>query len=117
MQKCLPIFGPLLSLALAGCSVSPPRIGEDLHGPIAAIQSEFDRRVKTRFPVGSDETLLRHELERERFVIMRDQDAPFSFSARYTSGGIACRVDWVIRWSIYAEKIADAAGQWGQTCL
>jgi hypothetical protein len=116
-MKSALIMGLFSLLTLAGCGTARPRIGEGLHGPVRAVQAEFDRRVRTRFPPGSDEAAVHNELVREKFVITRDKDSPFSFSARYMSSNIACREDWTIRWSVYAGKIADIGGNWGQTCL
>jgi hypothetical protein len=104
-------------LALAGCAAAPPRIGAGLHGPIVGIQAEFNRRVRAQFPIGSAESVLHDELVREKFTIRRNKDSPFSFSANYVSNYIACRIDWTIRWSVYAGTIADIAGHWEQTCL
>jgi len=104
-------------LALESCGSAPPRIGVDLHGPVHQVQADFDQRVRTRFPIGSDEAVLHNELMRERFVITRDKDSPFIFSARYYSSNIACRTNWTIRWSVFAGRVADIAGYWGQTCL
>jgi hypothetical protein len=107
----------LLSLALAGCTTARAPLGEGLHGPVKELRAEFVRRVKGQFPIGSDEAVLRAELLRQDFAIVRDRDAPFSFSATYHSGGIACVEDWNVRWSVYAGRIADIEGNWGQTCL
>jgi len=110
-------LGSLSLLAVVGCGTAPPRIGEGLNGPVREIPAAFDQRMKTRFPVGSDETPLHSELAREKFTITRDKDSPFSFSASYQSGGIACVYQWTIRWSVYEGRIADIGGYWGQTCL
>ncbi len=110
-------LGSLLFLGLAGCTTPRPPIGSGLHGPVQEVRVEFDRRVRTTFPVGSDEAILHTELARQNFAIVRDKEAPFSFSATYRSGGIACVEHWNIRWSVYAGRIANVVGHWGQTCL
>jgi hypothetical protein len=118
LRRChISMVGLVTMLALAGCAAAPPRIGAGLHGSVEEVQAEFDRRVRAQFPIGSAETVLRAELVREKFRIRRDKDSPFSFSANYASNYIACRLDWTIRWSVYAGTIADIAGHWQQTCL
>jgi hypothetical protein len=89
MKFALALGSPLF-LALAGCTTPRPPIGDGLHGPVQEVRVEFDRRVKTMFPVGSDESVLHAELVRQKFAMVRYKDAPFSFSATYRSGGIAC---------------------------
>jgi hypothetical protein len=116
MKRTL-VFGSLSLLALAGCTTARPPIGDGLHGPVQEVRVEFDRRVRKEFPIGSDEAVLHAELARQKFAIVRDRDAPFSFSATYRSGGIACVEDWNVRWSEYAGRISDIEGHWGQTCL
>ena len=111
------ILGLFSFLVLTGCTTAPPRIGEGLHGPVREVQAEFDRRVKARFPIGSDETALRGELVREKFVITRDRESPFRFSAVYQSGGIACVIHWRVEWSVFDGRIAAIDGNWGQICL
>jgi hypothetical protein len=116
-MRSTPVWAALPLLAVAGCATPPPPLGEGLHGPIEAVRAGFDRRVTTQFPVGSDEALLHAELVRQKFAIVRDKDAPFSFRATYRSGGIVCLESWSIRWSEYAGKIADIEARWGETCL
>ncbi len=76
----------------------------------------FDQQVKARFPVGSDENALRLELVRERFVIKRDKESPFRFSATYGASELFCRRDWIIQWNVNAGKIADIGGKYWLTC-
>jgi len=117
MRKLTLMLGLLSFLAIAGCTTAPPRIGAGLHGPVEDVRAEFDQRVKARFPVGSDETLLHSELTLEKFTITRDKDSPFGFSAIYQSGGIACVIDWRVRWSKFEGRVEDIGSGWAQTCL
>jgi hypothetical protein len=110
-------LGSLFFLALTGCTTARPPIGHGLHGPVKEVQAEFDRRMRMQFPIGSDEAVLHAELVRQKFTIVRDKDAPFSFSAIYHSGGIACVESWDVRWSVYAGRIPGIRGYWGQNCL
>ena len=109
------ILATFSSLGLLACAASPPTIGSHL-GASAADSAVFDQQVKARFPVGSDENALRVELVRERFVIIRDKDMPFRFSATYSASELFCRQDWIIRWSVYAGKIAGIGGKYWLTC-
>ena len=59
-------------LVLCGCADAPPPIGSDLHGPVNEVALAFEQRVKKQFPVGSDESVLRADLMREKFAIRRD---------------------------------------------
>jgi hypothetical protein len=111
------ILGLFSLLALASCSTAPPLIGEGLHGAVKEVPAQFDRRVKARFPIGSDEMVLRGELVREKFVITRDRDSPFGFSAFYQSGGFGCVVHWRVHWSVFAGAIAGIDSHWEQICL
>jgi len=104
------------ALSLLACANTSPTIGSHLGGSAVEDSTVFDQQVKARFPVGSDENALRVELERERFVIIRDKDSPFRFSATYSASELFCRRDWSIRWSVYAGKIADIGGKYWLTC-
>jgi hypothetical protein len=110
-------LGLFAILALAGCGSAPPRIGSGLPGPSRQVQADFDQRVRTRFPIGSDEAALHNELLREKFVIVRGKDSPFMFFARYYSSLIVCRDNWTIQWSVFAGRVADIAGYWEEICL
>jgi hypothetical protein len=77
----------------------------------------FDQRIKERFPVGSGETTLRTELTSEGFVITRDNDSPFSFSARFHANELVCVADWVVRWSEVEGKIANIDATYKEVCL
>jgi hypothetical protein len=112
--------GPILVLlasALSACAGAPPAIGSHLPGPFSAVSGAFDQRVKAQFPIGSDETALRAVLTQERFVIIRDRDSPFSFTARYGASELVCRADWTVRWSVFEGKIATIGGGYQEICL
>jgi hypothetical protein len=104
------------ALGLLACADSPPTIGSHLGGSAADASAVFDQHVKACFPVGSDESALRKELLGERFVIIRDKDSPFRFSATYSVSELFCRQDWSIRWDVYAGKITNIGGKYGQIC-
>jgi hypothetical protein len=104
------------ALGLLACADSPSIIGSHVGASADESSAVFDQQVKARFPVGSDENALRVELVRERFVIIRDKDSPFRFSATYGASELFCRQDWSIRWDVYAGKITNIGGKYGQTC-
>ncbi len=104
------------ALGLLACADSPSIIGSHVGASADESSAVFDQQVKARFPVGSDENALRVELVRERFVIIRDKDSPFRFSATYGASELFCRRDWIIRWNVNAGKIADIGGKYWLTC-
>jgi hypothetical protein len=111
------LLAPICLLLLAGCATAPPPIADGIHGLFSEMPEKFDRRVRERFPVGSDEARLHQELLRERFVITRNEGDPFRYSANFASSDMACRIDWTIRWSQYAGKIAEITATEGHVCL
>ena len=114
--KPFQILAMFAALDLWACADSPPTIGSHLGASSAETSAVFDQRAKARFPVGSDESALREELVRERFVIIRDKDSPFRFSATYSVSELFCRRDWIIRWNVDAGKIAYIGGKYWLTC-
>ncbi len=67
--------------------------------------------------MGSDEEALRRELAKEKFVIKRMPESPFSFSARYTADELVCGAYWDIHWSVFAGKIDTIGGSYSEICL
>jgi hypothetical protein len=59
------IFGTLVVVAVQPRPSVP--LTTDLHGKWAAVSREFNRRVTSRFPVGSSESKMTSELRREGF--------------------------------------------------
>jgi hypothetical protein len=110
------ILATFTALSLLACAESPPTIGSHLGASADESSAVFDQQVKARFPVGSDESALRKELLGERFVIIRNKDSPFRFSATYSASELFCRQDWIIRWNVNAGKIADIGGKYWLTC-
>jgi hypothetical protein len=104
-------------IGLVACSDMPPTIAKDLHGDAYAISAALDQRAKARFPVGSDEAVLRAELARERFVVRAKPDPGTGFSATYEHSDFTCRVDWTILWRAEEGKIVDIGAKYWPTCL
>jgi hypothetical protein len=116
-MKLQRILAILITLILSACADSPPAIGSHLPGSFSVTSDAFDQRLKARFPVGSDEAALREAMMQQRFVITRDTDSPFSFSAKYVANELVCRADWVIRWSVFEGKVAAIGGSYKEICL
>ncbi len=110
------ILATFTALSLLACADSPSIIGSHVGASATDASAAFDQQVKARFPAGSDESALRAELVRERFVIIRDKDSPFRFSATYSASELFCRRDWIVRWDLNAGKIADISGKYWLTC-
>jgi hypothetical protein len=117
MRLRLALIHVLVTWCLAACADSPPPIGAHLPGVLREASDAFDQRVKARFPIGSDEHALRQELAKQNFVINRNPESPFSFTARYTANELVCRADWDIRWSMFGGKIESIDAGFGETCL
>jgi hypothetical protein len=116
----VPSVATLLGAALgvAACAERAPPLGRGLSGNIMAASAAFDQRVKTRFPVGSQESALTAELAREGFVMKSDPDP----SQRYWQGAVReihrfpCLESWSVNWNADGGKITDVRGGFGTVC-
>jgi hypothetical protein len=70
-----------------------------------------------RLLVASDEDALRRELAKEKFVVSRMPESPFSFTARYTANELVCGASWDIHWSVFAGKIETIGASFSEICL
>jgi hypothetical protein len=107
------------AFAVSACSNAPPSLGRGL--PRAFVPTpDFDKRIKERFPVGSEESKLLSELRGERFATTETQDpsTPYRFSALYVAQRIACRESWRIQWNAEQGRIVGIEGWYsGEICL
>lgn len=96
-----------------------PPIGQGIPKTFAPNSPEFDKRVKDRFPVGSDERNLIAELESEKFTIETNSDESnlYRHSAKFNSHDVACGESWVIEWNANGGKISDVGGRYRQSCF
>jgi hypothetical protein len=103
---------------LAACTTKPPPIARGLPSNMQEARQAFSERVPMRFPVGSAETDLRAELQRQHFTIRTAgaNRAPYQFSAIVDIPGF-CRQTWVILWGAQTNQITSIAGDFSQTCL
>jgi hypothetical protein len=104
---------------LFACTNPEPQLAQGLpqsFGP----SSDFDRRIKSRFPIDSDESALSLELRRERFT-MREAtslEAPYAFAASYDRREFPCRQTWTVLWNSKVGKISAIVGRYsGEMCL
>ena len=104
----------LLMLILVGCSDRTPSMAEGLPKTFAPNSPEFDMRVKERFPVGSNESLLIEELQNEQFKISFNGSVR---SATFKSHSIACGETWVIQWTTDNERLRKIDGSYRQVCF
>ena len=103
----------------SACSNTTPSLGRGLprtFGPTP----EFDERIKERFPGGSEQSKLIHELHDERFATTETQNSsgPYRYSARHVAQSIACRESWMIQWNAEHGRIVGIEGWYsGEICL
>ena len=102
-----------LAACIAGCSEPAPKIGRDLPSLIADAKPAFDRQVKNRFPIGSEERLLLNELRIEGFTITSTNPATAAFTARQ----LTCNLHYSIQWSADNKMITSIAGDYAASCL
>jgi len=109
----------LTGLCASACADSPPPIGRGLPAAFADARPVFDKRVKERFPIGSEEEKLLAELHREAFTIAEagNPSSRYRFSATYEAHQLVCNLSWTISWNAERSRITDIAGDYGATCL
>ncbi len=115
-RMALPV---LFILVVSACSYTTPPLGRGLPRDFVPTP-DFDRRVKERFPVGSDESKLIAELHDEQFATteIKDPSSPYRLSALYVAQGIACRESWRVRWKAEQGRIVEIEGWYsGNICL
>ena len=113
----------ILMLAFAvltsACADPMPKLADGLprsFGPT----SDFDKRLKEQFPVGSNELQLTAELQRERFVLRDggDPEKVYQFASIYDRHDLPCREVWTVLWSAELGRITAIAGRdSGDLCL
>lgn len=123
-MRWLPTLVTCATLYISACSDRTPPIARDLPPNTKEAKSAFDQRVKSRFPVGSDEGKLLAELRLEQFEITKievAQDAasqPYKrFSATAHTLTFPCRRTWLILWYPVGGVILDIVGVYDEICL
>lgn len=111
-----------VALLVAGCTPEPAQptpliIG--LGGSPTQIAADFDARIKTQFPVGSDAQALATELTEEGFSVKMaasDPSSPdISFEARRDDPQVSC-ADWIVSWHTADGNITQVQGNYSLTC-
>jgi hypothetical protein len=107
----------LVASFLTACAAWPPPIARNLP-PGADRSVSFDKRVKERFPVGSDEEKMLVELRHEAFSIARiTTDSPrYQFAATYEAHDLRCKLHWTVYWSTESTKIRSITGDYASIC-
>jgi hypothetical protein len=111
--------GILSLLAISACTSWTPPIARDLPRSFVPT-SDFDNRIRQRFPAGSDEAVLVAEMRHERFSIDKiwDWSGNYRHLAHYTRQEIACRTSWDVLWNGEQGKILNIQGRYtGEICL
>lgn len=109
----------LAGLLLTACSRSPPPIAAGIPVSIGPT-SDFDNRVKQRFPSGFAEATLMVELRNQRFAISETHDANGRLvkSALYEDQYFPCNENWTVQWTAERGKIEEITGIYsGELCL
>lgn len=97
-----------------------PELAADLPRNYPADMTEFDRRVRERFPIGTPEATLRRTLERQGF---RPWDPAYGtngqqqFGADYSRSGFPCDRLWRVTWRSEGGAVAEVKGIFGASCL
>jgi hypothetical protein len=113
------VFITIASVAtLAGCSfphaIRAPAITKDLPYDGDGATS-FDRKVKSEFPIGSEESAMHAELTREGFTIHQAGVAyagsPQQFEATAMTNDSVCDMTWIINWTSQDGKLTYVAGK------
>ena len=113
----------LLFCVITGCVSEDrtPRLGQSLPYAMDQIEPAFDQRLKSMFPVGSDENALRAELTKEGFQIKTlggdSAENPLRYRGEFDLPGLVCRKDWVVLWDADAGKIRSIHGRFYSACL
>jgi hypothetical protein len=113
------LFLAILLTLSSACSVPSPELARGLprsFGPT----SDFDQRVKERFPVGSDQQRLSAELRRQRFSNRptTSLDGAYEYVSYFDRTEFPCRETWTVLWSANLGSITAIAGRYsGDLCL
>ena len=120
MHRYVRIATLCAALLLPACMTRPPPpIARDLSPKPDEARSQFDERIRQRFPTGSDEAGLLAELRKEGFKIWYRNDPADKYGshAEYEGGRFPCDHHWSVSWTASAGKITDIASYYQTVCL
>jgi hypothetical protein len=107
------------ALLLSACASPTPPIAQGLP-KVFVPTSDFDARIRQRFPIGSSEGSLITELRAEKFTITEIQDPSDQYRRRayYESQNFPCKETWAITWAADQGHITAIQGRnSGELCL
>jgi hypothetical protein len=107
------------AVSALGCANPVPQLARGLPRGLSPT-SDFDQRIRERFPIGSEESNLSGELHRERFSIRSatNLDGVYQFAGYYDHHELPCRESWTVLWSAERGKITAVGGRYsGEICL
>jgi len=76
----------------------------------------FNKRVKTTFPIGTNEGKVVSSLLRDGFKTQPAMSDGIRI-ASLTRGGLVCRKIWSVRWKSASGKVVDIFGVYGLQCM
>lgn len=113
------ILAIVFAVLTSACADPMPKLADGLPRSFVPT-SNFDERLKELFPVGSNETQLTAELQRERFVLRYGGDPAkvYQFASIYDRHDFPCRETWTVLWSAELGRVTAIAGRdSGDLCL
>jgi hypothetical protein len=113
---------------VAACEENPPlpQLAQGLPADSDSAESQFDARVKNRFPVGSSAQSMRRELGLQGFHELSGSDALNSTADTASGAGVAeyrrsqgsfCTEVRKVHWRADGDKLRDVKGQRFQRCV
>lgn len=105
---------PLVTLgavALFGCSAEKPLpvLAAGLPSDLHQAEQTFNARVKTRFPAGTPDRVIRSDLAAQGFKVDGE-------NGELLRDNIPCRTVWSVRWKAARGIIREAWGVYGFQC-
>ena len=109
------VLAGLAAPMLAGCGAEPqlPEIARGLPSNYAEGEAIFDARLKSRFPVGTQEEKLVNELSRQGFPIPPVRDSQGNAYSEFTRSDFIFQTIWSVRWRAEDGRIAEIWGVYG----
>ena len=102
-----------IPLALLAACKPVPEIGRNLPSNYAQANAVFDKRVRTRFPVGTDETRLSEELNRQGFDLLPHHLDDGVRDATFIKSEGPFETIWSVRWRVSNSKVSEIWGVHG----
>lgn len=115
MRLVLSAFSLIATTFVTACGVSNgaaqiPEIARDLPATYAEGEQVFDERLKARFPVGTPESTIVQELERQGFTVHDGQHGRF---ATFMEKKLIVSNVWNIGWDVENGTISKIWGVYG----